>query len=210
MWRLFVFACVCLCLCVYLCLLVCLCGVKMKRACEKGDIREVNRILLKKPQLSPPPTTQTPDHNQQHQQQQQQQQHQQHRQDDVSNEDLNNGLPIKGIWESSRLTFEQSIQFAQIETLDEDYIYMSGLFWKCWGSSAIGIEKEVFIPPCVRFRVEDFVDMGNGLIEFQLSYSTPPRELIELVPRPHFLKEWNLFLFYFCFIFLFPSHFLKE
>ena len=108
----------------YLCLLVCLCGVKMKRACEKGDIREVNRILLKKPQLSPLPTTQTPDHNQQHQQQQQQQQHQQHRQDDVSNEDLNNGLPIKGIWESSRLTFEQSIQFAQIETLDEDYIYI--------------------------------------------------------------------------------------
>ena len=55
--------------------------------------------------------------------------------------------------------------------------------------SAIGIEKEVLLPPCVRFRVEDFVDMGNGLIEFQLNYSTSPRELIELVPPPHFLKE---------------------
>ena len=53
--------------------------------------------------------------------------------------------------------------------------------------SAIGVEKEVLLPPCLRFRVEDFVDLGNGLLEFQLSYSAPRCKMIS-VPPPQFLS----------------------
>ena len=55
--------------------------------------------------------------------------------------------------------------------------------------SAIGVEKEVLLPPCLRFVVEDYVDLGNGLLEFQLRYSAPRREVIPLVPPPQFLSS---------------------
>ena len=54
--------------------------------------------------------------------------------------------------------------------------------------SAIGIEKEVLLPPCLRFKVESFVDLGHGLLEFQLSYSEPRRPILEFVPPPKFLS----------------------
>ena len=54
--------------------------------------------------------------------------------------------------------------------------------------SAIGVEKEVLLPPCLRFRVEDYVDLGNGLLEFQLCYSEPRRQVLPLVPPPQFLS----------------------
>ena len=55
--------------------------------------------------------------------------------------------------------------------------------------SAIGVEKEVLLPPCLRFKVEDYVDYGNGLLEFQLRYSAPRCEMIPLVPPPEFLSS---------------------
>ena len=56
--------------------------------------------------------------------------------------------------------------------------------------SAIGVEKEVLLPPCVKFVVEDYVDMGHGLVEFQLSYSISHQQLLELVPPPQFLSSF--------------------
>ena len=53
---------------------------------------------------------------------------------------------------------------------------------------AIGVEKEVLLPPCLRFKVEDYVDYGNGLLEFQLQYSAPRCEMIPFVPPPEFLS----------------------
>lgn len=55
--------------------------------------------------------------------------------------------------------------------------------------SAIGVEKEVLLPPCVRLVVEDFVDMGHGLVQFQLTYSAPPMATLQHVPPPHFLPQ---------------------
>ena len=54
--------------------------------------------------------------------------------------------------------------------------------------SAIGVEKEVLLPPCLRFKVEDYVDLGNGLLEFHLSYSAPRCKMIS-VPPPQFLSS---------------------
>ena len=54
--------------------------------------------------------------------------------------------------------------------------------------SAMGYEKEVLLPPCLRFAVESYVDLGHGLLEFQLKYSSPTRDLLELVPPPEFLS----------------------
>ena len=54
--------------------------------------------------------------------------------------------------------------------------------------SAIGVEKEVLLPPCLKFAVEDYVDLGNGLLEFQLRYSTPRLEMLQLTPPPQFLS----------------------
>ena len=55
--------------------------------------------------------------------------------------------------------------------------------------SAIGVENEVLLPPCLRFKVEGYVDLGNGLLEFQLRYSAPEHEVIPLIPPPEFLSS---------------------
>ena len=55
--------------------------------------------------------------------------------------------------------------------------------------SAIGLEDEVLLPPCVRLKVESYVDLGHGLLEFQLKYSAPPGEMLQLNPPPAFLSS---------------------
>jgi NAD:arginine ADP-ribosyltransferase len=55
--------------------------------------------------------------------------------------------------------------------------------------SALGIEKEVLLPPCVRFQVVGYVDYGGGLLEFQMVYSKPPWAMIELTPPSAFLSS---------------------
>ena len=55
--------------------------------------------------------------------------------------------------------------------------------------SALQLEREVLLPPCLRFKVEGYVDYGNGLLEFQLRYSAPRCEMIPLVPPPQFLSS---------------------
>ena len=50
-------------------------------------------------------------------------------------------------------------------------------------------EGEVLLPPCLRFQVEEYIDLGNGLIEIWLSYSAPRCEILQLVPPPHFLSS---------------------
>mmetsp|Transcript_15435 Transcript_15435/g.24139 ORF Transcript_15435/g.24139 Transcript_15435/m.24139 type:complete len:113 (-) Transcript_15435:11-349(-) len=54
--------------------------------------------------------------------------------------------------------------------------------------SAIGLEKEVLLPPLTRLQVMGYVDLGNGLTEFQLAYCPPSRPLIELTPPDKFLS----------------------